>query len=98
MRDIAHNALFELHSAYEAGGFIDTDYRSTNYIVAIGYPDLPAENDGRLYYCVVNVDTGVIEYSCAILSQAVANMRGLQSSFDEHCGAAPLTPMNGVYQ
>jgi hypothetical protein len=98
LRDIAHNAVKETYEAYEADGFIDTDYRTQDYIVAIGYPDITAENEGRLFYCVVNISTGVIEYSTAILPQAVLNMNGIQASFDEHCKVPAMTPEDGVYQ
>lgn len=82
MKDVAHNAVMDALDDYRVGGLVDTEYETPDFLVAIGYPDLTAENEGRLYYLVVNKTTGVIELAESVLVNAVINMKNFQIALE----------------
>lgn len=80
---VAHKAIFRVNADHHDEGVIDTEHQTDDYIVGIGYPDFSSETMGRLLYMVVNKNTGVIEYSDAILPNAIRTMNSIQKAMGE---------------
>lgn len=64
-------------------GLLDTEYKTADYGIAIGFASESHELQGLLSYVVVNRVTGVIEASSAVLPQALSALRQLQGHMDE---------------
>jgi hypothetical protein len=84
VKDVAHNAVMAAYGDHQAGGILDTPYRTEDYIIGIGYPDTKAEEEARLMYLVVNRGTGVVEYAGTCLPDTIQIMGRMQEALQKY--------------